>query len=144
MRTPSAAIQSTVTRCVHTIPATIWLDSIIERNMKFILLISNAFINTMGITQPSPQAANRAAWFIVTHAFLVVTGRRDHRNYRHPLGSLLTEFTLLLQPALPLEKGCFTVYRMAYDCGGWLHYQLEHAINDPIRYRTFRKISALS
>jgi ABC-type amino acid transport system permease subunit len=33
--------------------------------MKFILLIANAFINTMGITQPSPQAANRAAWFIV-------------------------------------------------------------------------------
>jgi hypothetical protein len=32
--------------------------------MKFILLISNAFINTMGITQPSPQAAKRAAWFI--------------------------------------------------------------------------------
>ncbi len=32
--------------------------------MKFILLISNAFINTMGITQPSPEAANRAAWFI--------------------------------------------------------------------------------
>ena len=32
--------------------------------MKFILLISNAFINTMGITQPSPKAANRAAWFI--------------------------------------------------------------------------------
>ena len=34
--------------------------------MKFLLFISNAFINTMGITQPSPQAANRAAWFIVT------------------------------------------------------------------------------
>jgi ABC-type amino acid transport system permease subunit len=34
--------------------------------MKFLLLISSAFINTMGITQPSPQAANRAAWFIVT------------------------------------------------------------------------------
>jgi len=33
--------------------------------MKFILLIANAFINTMGITQPSPEAANRAAWFIV-------------------------------------------------------------------------------
>jgi hypothetical protein len=33
--------------------------------MKFLLLISNAFINTMGITQPSPEAANRAAWFIV-------------------------------------------------------------------------------
>jgi hypothetical protein len=32
--------------------------------MKFILFIANAFINTMGITQPSPQAANRAAWFI--------------------------------------------------------------------------------
>jgi hypothetical protein len=36
-----------------------------RKDMKFILLIANAFINTMGITQPSPQAANRAAWFIV-------------------------------------------------------------------------------
>ena len=35
------------------------------KDVKFLLLISNAFINTMGITQPSPQAANRAAWFIV-------------------------------------------------------------------------------
>ncbi len=34
--------------------------------MKLLLLISNAFINTMGITQPSPQAERRAAWFIVT------------------------------------------------------------------------------
>jgi ABC-type amino acid transport system permease subunit len=33
--------------------------------MKFLLLISNAFISTMGITQPSPESANRAAWFIV-------------------------------------------------------------------------------
>jgi hypothetical protein len=33
--------------------------------MKFIQFIANAFINTMGITQPSPQAASRAAWFIV-------------------------------------------------------------------------------
>jgi ABC-type amino acid transport system permease subunit len=33
--------------------------------MKFIQFIANAFINTMGITQPSPQTANRAAWFIV-------------------------------------------------------------------------------
>ena len=32
--------------------------------MKLLLFISNAFINTMGITQPSPKAANRAAWFI--------------------------------------------------------------------------------
>jgi hypothetical protein len=36
-----------------------------SKTVKFILLIANAFINTMGITQPSPQAANRAAWFIV-------------------------------------------------------------------------------
>jgi ABC-type amino acid transport system permease subunit len=36
-----------------------------ERDMKIIQFIANAFINTMGITQPSPQAANRAAWFIV-------------------------------------------------------------------------------
>jgi hypothetical protein len=33
--------------------------------MKFIMFVANAFINTMGITQPSPQAANRVAWFIV-------------------------------------------------------------------------------
>src|SRR5258705_7234786 len=36
-----------------------------RKDMKFIQFIANAFINTMGITQPSPQAANRAAWFIV-------------------------------------------------------------------------------
>jgi ABC-type amino acid transport system permease subunit len=41
--------------------------------MKLLLMISNAFINTMGITQPSPQAANRAAWFIVTLLAAVVT-----------------------------------------------------------------------
>ena len=32
--------------------------------MKPLLFLSNAFINTFGITQPSPKAANRAAWFI--------------------------------------------------------------------------------
>jgi hypothetical protein len=41
--------------------------------MKLLLLISNAFINTMGITQPSPKAANRAAWFIVIMLATVVT-----------------------------------------------------------------------
>jgi hypothetical protein len=41
--------------------------------MKLLLLISNAFINTMGITQPSPQAANRAAWFIVIMLAAVLT-----------------------------------------------------------------------
>ncbi len=40
--------------------------------MKLLLLISNAFINTMGITQPSPQTARRAAWFIVALLSLVV------------------------------------------------------------------------
>ncbi len=40
--------------------------------MKLLLLISNAFINTMGITQPSPQTAKRAAWFIVALLGLVV------------------------------------------------------------------------
>jgi ABC-type amino acid transport system permease subunit len=43
-----------------------------RRTMKLILLIANAFINTMGITQPSPQAANRAAWFIVTMLAAVI------------------------------------------------------------------------
>ena len=32
--------------------------------MKPLLFLSNAFINTFGITQPSPKAANRVAWFI--------------------------------------------------------------------------------
>jgi hypothetical protein len=41
--------------------------------MKLLLLISNAFINTMGITQPSPKAATRAAWFIVVMLAGVIT-----------------------------------------------------------------------
>jgi hypothetical protein len=40
--------------------------------MKPLQFISNLFINTMGITQPSPKAANRAAWFIVTMLALVL------------------------------------------------------------------------
>ena len=32
--------------------------------MKPLLFLANAFINTFGITQPSEQTANRAAWFI--------------------------------------------------------------------------------
>jgi hypothetical protein len=44
-----------------------------ERDMKIIHFIANAFINTMGITQPSPQAANRAAWFIVIMLAAVLT-----------------------------------------------------------------------
>ncbi|HEU5399812.1 MAG TPA: hypothetical protein VFU86_00570 [Terriglobales bacterium] len=42
--------------------------------MKFLLLISNAFINTMGITQPSPKAANRAAWIIFLMLVAVLAG----------------------------------------------------------------------
>jgi hypothetical protein len=41
--------------------------------MKFIFFLSNAFINTMGITQPSPQAARRAAWFIIVMLACVVS-----------------------------------------------------------------------
>jgi hypothetical protein len=40
--------------------------------MNLILLISNAFINTMGITQPSPKGAKRAAWFIVSMLAIVL------------------------------------------------------------------------
>ncbi len=35
-----------------------------QKPMKPLLFLSNAFINTFGITQPSLKAANRAAWFI--------------------------------------------------------------------------------
>jgi hypothetical protein len=41
--------------------------------MKLIRFIATAFINTMGITQPSPQAANRAAWFIFIMLTAVIT-----------------------------------------------------------------------
>jgi hypothetical protein len=40
--------------------------------MKLLLLIANAFINTMGITQPSPEAANRSAIFIVIMLAIVL------------------------------------------------------------------------
>jgi hypothetical protein len=40
--------------------------------MRPLLFISNAFINTFGITQPSPKAARRAAWFIAGMLLLVV------------------------------------------------------------------------
>jgi len=57
--------------------------------MKPLLFLSNAFINTFGITQPSPKAANRVAWFIaalllavlitvVTVGFFVI-----HTLYHH-------------------------------------------------------------
>jgi len=57
--------------------------------VKLLLFISNAFINTMGITQPSPKAANRAAWFIffmltavlatvITVAFLAIHWASHH------------------------------------------------------------------
>ena len=42
--------------------------------MKFLLFLSNAFINTMGITQPSPKAATRAAWFIAIMLAGVLVG----------------------------------------------------------------------
>ncbi len=42
--------------------------------MKFIRFIANAFINTMGITQPSPQETNRASWFIIILLSLVIVG----------------------------------------------------------------------
>ena len=38
--------------------------AIIIETMKLLEFISNAFINTMGITKPSPRAAMRAAWII--------------------------------------------------------------------------------
>lgn len=41
--------------------------------MNLLQFISNAFINTMGITKPSPQAERRAAWFIVIMLTAVIT-----------------------------------------------------------------------
>lgn len=40
--------------------------------MRPLLFLSNVFINTFGITQPTPKNANRMAWFIATMLVLVV------------------------------------------------------------------------
>ncbi len=42
--------------------------------MGFLLLITRAFINTFGITQPTAQGARRAAFFIGALLALIVTG----------------------------------------------------------------------
>lgn len=40
--------------------------------MKPLLFLANAFINTFGITQPSPEAAGRAAKFIAALLALAI------------------------------------------------------------------------
>ncbi|MDQ2833385.1 MAG: hypothetical protein M3Y50_06475 [Acidobacteriota bacterium] len=40
--------------------------------MNFLQFIANAFINTMGITKPTPQTERRAAWFIVGMLVFVI------------------------------------------------------------------------
>jgi hypothetical protein len=40
--------------------------------MRPLLLLSNAFINTFGITQPSPKDERRTAWFIAIMLLLVL------------------------------------------------------------------------
>ncbi len=40
--------------------------------MKLMQLIANAFINTMGITKPTPLTEKRATWFIVAMLAAVV------------------------------------------------------------------------
>ena len=48
-----------------TAPPLLPLLAATSKPMNLLQLISNVFINTMGITKPSPQAERRAAWFIV-------------------------------------------------------------------------------
>ncbi|HMF64404.1 MAG TPA: hypothetical protein VK608_09975 [Edaphobacter sp.] len=43
-----------------------------SKSMKLLLYLANAFINTFGITQPAPKAANRAAWFIAIMLLAVI------------------------------------------------------------------------
>ncbi len=40
--------------------------------MRPLLFLSNAFINTFGITRPTPKTATRTAWFIAVMLALVV------------------------------------------------------------------------
>jgi hypothetical protein len=43
-----------------------------SKAMKPLLYLANIFINTFGITQPTPQTANRAAWFIAIMLLAVI------------------------------------------------------------------------
>lgn len=40
--------------------------------MRPLLFLSNAFINTFGITQPAPRDERRTAWFIAIMLLLVL------------------------------------------------------------------------
>jgi hypothetical protein len=40
--------------------------------MRPLLFLSNAFINTFGITQPSPKDERRTAWFIAIMLLFVI------------------------------------------------------------------------
>ena len=40
--------------------------------MRPLLFLSNAFINTFGITQPAPKNERRVAWFIAIMLLLVI------------------------------------------------------------------------
>lgn len=57
--------------------------------MKFLLFLSNIFINTMGITKPPAQAAIRAAWIIalmlagVLVAIVIAAAFGLHLTHRH-------------------------------------------------------------
>ena len=42
--------------------------------MGLLLLLTRAFVNTFGITQPGPEGERRAAWFIGTLLLLIVLG----------------------------------------------------------------------
>lgn len=42
--------------------------------MSLLLLLTRAFVNTFGITQPSPEGERRAAYFIGTLLLLIVLG----------------------------------------------------------------------
>jgi hypothetical protein len=42
--------------------------------MNILRFIANAFIDTMGITKPSPEAEKRAVWFIVIMLSVVIAG----------------------------------------------------------------------
>ncbi len=43
-----------------------------SKAMKPLLYLAKIFINTFGITQPTPKTANRAAWFIAIMLFAVI------------------------------------------------------------------------
>ena len=71
----TSALTSALTRPPQHFPVSFAAQTCtLALHMYFLLFLARAFINTFGITQPSAQGEQRAAYFIGTLLFLIVLG----------------------------------------------------------------------